>query len=1456
MYRIHVAFSALVCLLAMSGCPALLAQAAPPPPDPGIALAPSMTDALAQDADGDGQISCGDQVTYVVNFGETTDSEDLDFLDVRLEIPVPTEVASIVPGTLVAFNPDDNPQATHSEDLIQVFMGRVCRTPTCNSPAAAISFRLEILDPNLFTSVHLAGDLSGSNFFPVDPAITTTFDSCAPQPLVSPKLTDQLKTDVDGDGLADPGDVLHFTHRVVNSPVAETDATNVAYTLPTSTGLEILPGTAQLSFGSLTSATSSDIRVFIPSLAPGQDSTLTFDARIDSPTSLLQTAAQFRVSGSNFTARLSDDPDTSSVFGDATRTLIDRDPDLALSLAVAPGIARPGETLGYTASVTNLGVPTASGVFLAFTVPPSTRLVPSASDPVTCSPDAGAGSTCEFSLGSVTSGDLVPRSFTLAIDSSVPPTFTGVVTTANVTDDGSQGPDANPTNNTATAEALADQVTLGPNLGIDKDDGGATATPGEVVAYDIHWSNLGNQDANGVVLEDVVPDHGTFEAASSTSGWSCTPDGSAGSICRISLGSVLVGDVGTVRFAVRVASQIPAGVVSVTNTASISHDGTANDDLDSSDNTDTEVTPLSASVGPDLQVTKTTLDSTAIPGETLTYELLLANRGSRGATGVRLVEAIPLHTSFVPSGSDARWSCATDSCVLEIASLPAGAQETIPFIVRVDPVLPAGITAIANSAVAQDDGENGPDLDPGDNEDTEEVPVDPSAAPDLEIQKIAQVASAVPGQLVPYRIVLANSGNRGATGVALTEIVPTHTSFDASSSHPSWDCPDSSPAGTVCTLTIPELSAGEQIQVDFAVRVSRTLPAGVSLISNTVQVDDDGQNGPDPDPGDDSDTEETPIDEEAAPDVSVDKIPQSLTAVPGDLLAYRVIFANDGTREATQVRLLETVPQHTTFVAAESAPDWSCADTAAGAPCELVIGSLPAGSSGEVLFTVLIDATLPAGVSSIDNLVSIEHDPGDGDDPNPDDNDDPTNTPIDPSAGPDLGITKTDLGLVVQPGELVTYQLRVTQTGTRGASGVAVTETLPDHAELVDPAQAPENAAWQCAGGGIAGDTCRLTLGELPVGADQTVPLVLRVSSSLPGDVTAVVNQARVDDDGQNGSDLDPSNNQAVEATPLDTTVDGGPDISVAKADGGTVIRPGEEVVYQVTVRNDGSQPASGVVVEETVPAHTVFLGALSSPGWSCAPGAPGGTPCRLEVPALRPGDVQVLRFAVRLPEGAAPDPARLTNTVTVADDGTNGPDLDPTNNTDAETTPVRLPDQGLDLVAILDDLITDDLDGDDLADVDDVITYVAQITNRSSETVTEVRFHAQPDPHSVLLGGSVFVDVEAQVLVGDQLRDGRVDVVLDRLEPGEVAEIVFQAQVEVLPTAVRHLSVQGAVAVAGLSLVTDDPMTAVADDPTRTPTDGAQIEPVDVPTLGFWALLALVAILGGLGAFFLRAHG
>lgn len=93
--------------------------------------------------------------------------------------------------------------------------------------------------------------------------------------------------------------------------------------------------------------------------------------------------------------------------------------------------------------------------------------------------------------------------------------------------------------------------------------GFSVAISGDTISYTLSYSNVGTANATGVNLTETVPVGTTFNAAASAPGWSCAPNGNAGSSCNYSLGSVSSGLVGGVSFAVTVNATLPSGVTQI-----------------------------------------------------------------------------------------------------------------------------------------------------------------------------------------------------------------------------------------------------------------------------------------------------------------------------------------------------------------------------------------------------------------------------------------------------------------------------------------------------------------------------------------------------------------------------------------------------------------------------------------------------------------------------------------------------------------------------------------------------------------------------------------------------------------------------------------------------------------------------------------------------------------------------
>ncbi len=261
------------------------------------------------------------------------------------------------------------------------------------------------------------------------------------------------------------------------------------------------------------------------------------------------------------------------------------------------------------------------------------------------------------------------------------------------------------TDSTATP-TLADVTTcysvLGPpELSITVSDGGASVVPGGVVSYTVNYANAaGNQDATGVTISDTVPANTTFNPGASTAGWSCTPNNNAGSTCTVAVGSLASGGSGSETFTVNLSAAPPGGVTQVSNTASITDDGSHGVDPTPGNNSATDTTPITPVA--DLSITKSDSPDPVNAGSNITWSITVANAGPSAATAASWSDALPASTSFVSLVSAAGWSCTTPamgangtiSC--SNASFAAG-NASFTLVAKVAPATAPGST-VSNTA--------------------------------------------------------------------------------------------------------------------------------------------------------------------------------------------------------------------------------------------------------------------------------------------------------------------------------------------------------------------------------------------------------------------------------------------------------------------------------------------------------------------------------------------------------------------------------------------------------------------------------------------------------------------------------------------------------------------------------------------------------------------------------------
>ena len=393
---------------------------------------------------------------------------------------------------------------------------------------------------------------------------------------------------------------------------------------------------------------------------------------------------------------------------------------------------------------------------------------------------------------------------------------------------------------------------------------------------------------------------------------------------------------------------------------------------------------------------------------------------------------------------------------------------------------------------------------------------------------------------------------------------------------------------------------------------------------------------------------------------------------PGGMVTFTLEVFNQGTLDAFDVQLSDYIPAGLTLADA----DWEDGDNDGIANLVTPIATVPASSTSDPSVTVDITFTIDADFqgTSITNEAEISFATSDDDsgintpdvDSDPDsvnddnqgpddeinnaggdeDDHDPATIPVDQIF--DLALIKTiNSGTPgpYAPGSTVSFDITVTNQGTLDAYNVAVSDYVPMGLTLAD-------VNWM-----MSGTTATIS-NEIPfigAGLSEVVTITFVIDSNFEG--TSIVNNAEItaaDDDTNpantppTDADSNPGDNSSTPSetgTSDDVIVDADDgsaqdddpehddydpaeigvvqefDLALTKTyssfndnDGDSMISPGDDILYQITVYNQGTITGTTITVTDYVPTgmnfntsdNTDFTGAAPMPTASVSSIAPG----------------------------------------------------------------------------------------------------------------------------------------------------------------------------------------------------------------------------------------------------------
>jgi uncharacterized repeat protein (TIGR01451 family)/fimbrial isopeptide formation D2 family protein len=435
---------------------------------------------------------------------------------------------------------------------------------------------------------------------------------------------------------------------------------------------------------------------------------------------------------------------------------------------------------------------------------------------------------------------------------------------------------------------------------------------------------------------------------------------------------------------------------------------------------------------------------------------------------------------------------------------------------------------------------------------------------DMAITKDDGQANATAGALRSYAVGYANNGNQPATGVVITETVPTGSTFNAGASTGTWTgCSDGAAAGTVCHLTVASVAAMATGSYTFAVDVVDPIPAGLTEISNTATIADDGTHGVEPTPLDNTATD---VDQIQQANLSLTKTVDAVRPGADQLVTYTVTLHNAGPADATGVTVKDLVPGKLTYAGAVA----SQGTYDSGTGVWTVSGTVVAGSSKTLTITAHATSS-DAATNAAEVTHSDQGDPNSTPDNHVVDEDDYATATTTPTIA-DMAVTKTVDVASPDEGSNVTFTITATNNGPDDATNVHVADALP--AGLTFVSATPSAGAWD-------GDTW--TVGTLDDGATATLTLVAHVAAAGPITNTATVGADPFDPVESNNSDS-AAISQSLDLAVTKTVDDPTPNV-------------GAIVAFSVAVSNSGPNSAHNVVIHDALPAGLTFVSAAPSQG-------------------------------------------------------------------------------------------------------------------------------------------------------------------------------------------------------------------------------------------------------------------
>lgn len=366
----------------------------------------------------------------------------------------------------------------------------------------------------------------------------------------------------------------------------------------------------------------------------------------------------------------------------------------------------------------------------------------------------------------------------------------------------------------------------------------------------------------------------------------------------------------------------------------------------------------------DLSITKTDNPDPVTGGDDVTYSITVTNNGPDTATGVTVTDTLDQTVSLVSAVFNQGSPCTSSGTPIVVVCLLgnlADSNSAAGTIVITTPVVTVN-SGIANSVTV-----SGNEADPNSANNTAQqgTTVVAQAGPpqaDLAVSKIDTPDPVFSGgPTLTYTITVDNNGPDTATGITMTDTLPTEAQFQAVTTS-AGTC-DSAPVNGDISCDLDDLTSGGNATITIVVDPDDV--TAEATITNTALVTATTE---DPNLTNNSVSETTTVNPPGA-DMSVDTTSTPVSPMVNEEISYSITVSNDGPSDNTGVVLTVTLPASATFESV-SVDQGTCDVVSDTVTC--TIGDMGSGVSvlaqiiltapGEAT-TLTLSATLVADVS-------------------------------------------------------------------------------------------------------------------------------------------------------------------------------------------------------------------------------------------------------------------------------------------------------------------------------------------------------------------------------------------------------------------------------------------------------------------------------------------------------------